>query len=142
MAITGLNFTKLSVDKTQPVKAPLKINSGLSVKKLEKADIPDAKGDLTLRFDFEYNLKYDPKIAEMIIQGNVLYTGKEKEMQAILKEWKKNKKVDPNLVKAVINVALVRCNMKAIMLAEQVSLPPHIRFQTISSKKGKSSYIG
>ncbi|MBU2589189.1 MAG: hypothetical protein KKA65_01415 [Nanoarchaeota archaeon] len=137
MSIVGLGFDKLLVDKKRPVQAPLKINSNLVVTSLEKVE---GKNPL-LKFNYEFKLNYDPKIAEVIVGGHVLYTDKEKILDNILKEWKKNKKVDPDLVKQIINVAIIRSNMKAIMLAEQVSLPPHIRFPVVAGKGKKSDYI-
>lgn len=138
MPIVGLGFDKLSVDKKKPVQAPLKINSNLVVKNLDKVE---GKQPI-LKFNFEFQLNYDPKIAEMVVGGHVLYSDKEKVLDNIFKDWKKNKKIEPELVQKIINVAIVRSNMKAIMLAEQVSLPPHIRFPIVAGKGKKSNYIG
>ncbi len=137
MPVVGLGFDKLIADKKKPVKAPLKINSNLVV-----TDLVQGEEKSVLKFKYEFKLNYDPDIAELVIGGHVLYTDKEKTLSNIMKEWKKNKKVDPEIVKKVINVAIVRSNMKAIILAEQVSLPPHIKFPTVAGKGKQSNYIG
>lgn len=142
MPIAGLNFDKLVVEKKKPVKPPLKINSNLTVKDLKKAEIDTPKGEMVLRFDFEFKLEYQPNIADMTIGGHVLYSDKEKVAGGMLKEWKKSKKFNPEIVRNVLNAALIRSNIKALLLSQDVGLPPHIQFPMITSKKKGSNYLG
>lgn len=141
MPMIGLNFDKIVADKMKPVKAPLKINSNLTVTSLEKSGMDAPKGFTMLRFNFEFKLNYEPKTAEILVGGHVLYSEKDKEADAMLGEWKKSKKVNPDLVRNVINAAIIRSNIKALLMEQEIGLPPHIKFPIVAPKQG-SSYIG
>lgn len=142
MPLIGLNFDKLFVEKKKKIEAPLKINSSMAVISVEKEDMQQPKGMEALRFNFEFKLDYQPKQAEMTLAGHVLYSEKEKEAEAMLAEWKKTKKFNPLVVQQVLNAALLRANIKALLLSQEVGLPPHINLPGIAQKQKSGSYIG
>ena len=142
MPLVGLNFDKLLVDKKKPVKPPIKINSNLVIKDFKEDDMDAPKGMKMLRFDFEFVLNYDPKIAEVIVAGHVLYSEESRKADAMLKTWKKDKKFDPEIVGQVMNAALLRANIKALLITQEVGLPPHLQMPVVAKKKKKSSYTG
>ena len=67
MAIAGINFDKILVEKLKPIEAPLKINSNLSLTDITKEKDTE-KGSAFLRFDFVFNLDYSPKQAVVEIK--------------------------------------------------------------------------
>ena len=142
--MVGLNFDKLLVDKKKPVKAPIKINSNLAIKDLkeDKMDVP--KGQKMLRFDFEFTLDYQPDTADVVVAGHVLYSEEDKKAKVMLDDWKKSKKFDPEVVRNVLNAALLRANIKALLITQEVGLPPHLQFPSVAPNKGKGakSYTG
>ncbi|MDI6737781.1 MAG: hypothetical protein QME12_04675 [Nanoarchaeota archaeon] len=133
MAIAGINFDKILVEKLKKIEAPLKINSNLSLKDLSK-EKDSEKGMALLRFDFIFGLDYAPKQAVLEIKGHVLVKDKEKEVDDVLSVWKKTKKVSPALAEQVLNVILMKCNIKALLLSQEFSLPSHIKLPTIASR--------
>jgi hypothetical protein len=60
--------------------------------------------------------------------------------------WTKTKKLDKELMTLITNFILIKCNIKALELSQQVNLPPHIRLPLVelsSPTKGeKGDYIG
>ncbi|HII15809.1 MAG TPA: hypothetical protein HA362_05870 [Nanoarchaeota archaeon] len=141
MPIAGLQFDKILVEKLKPLEAPLKINSNLSIKDVSKEDA-SVKGNACVRFDFVFGLDYTPKQANVELKGHLLFMEKEKEVDSILAEWKKTKKVAPALLEQVLNAVLVKCNIKALLLSQELGLPPHIRMPTLANKSGASNYLG
>lgn len=139
MTVAGINFDKILVEKFKKIEAPLKINSGLSLSDVSK-EKDDEKGMARLRFDFDFGLDYSPKQAVIQIKGHVLIKEKEKEVDTILATWKKTKKVSPALAEQVLNVILVKANIKALLLSQEFGLPPHIKMPTLAANP--KSYHG
>ncbi|MEK6864373.1 MAG: hypothetical protein AABX27_03720 [Nanoarchaeota archaeon] len=135
MAIAGINFDKILVEKLKPIEAPLKINSNLSLTDITKEKDTE-KGSALLRFDFVFNLDYSPKQAVVEIKGHIFLRDKEKQVDDIISTWKKTKKVSPALAEQVVNVALLKSNIKALILSQEFGLPPHIKFPTVASRPG------
>ena len=84
-----------------------------------------------LRFDYEFSVKYDPKQAEVLIEGHLLLADNSKKVDEVFAAWKKDKKFDPELTQLVMNNVLMRCNIKTLLLTQEVGLPPHIRLPII-----------
>lgn len=150
MPIIGFNFDKFNVERKKPLEAPLKVESGMKINDIKKEDIDlgNGKKEKTLRFDYEFIVRYNPKQAEILIEGHMIYLEPEKELNLIFDEWKKSKKFKPDLMQLLMNNILLRCNIKALLLGQELGLPPHIRLPLIQqtekqdhSKKAEE-YIG
>ena len=151
MPIVGFNFDKLQAEKIKPLEAPMKVDSGMKILDIKKEEINlGPKKDYMLRFNYEYKVNYNPKQAEIFMAGHLLYADEPKKIDAIFKQWEKEKKFDPEVTQLVMNNVLMRCNIKALLLGQEIGLPPHIRLPmlTQAQKKGKSkenkaeNYIG
>lgn len=140
MAITGIIFDKFLVEKLKDIEAPLKINSNVSVTDVSREKSPE-KDKANLRFDFAFGLDYTPKQAVVELKGHILYSDKEKEIDRMFSAWKKTRKIDPSLMERVMNAVLFRCNIKALLLSQELGLPPHIRLPTLAAK-GRANYMG
>lgn len=128
MAIVGVNFTKISVEKNELAKGKININNNVSIKDVKEKDlIPgkniDQKG---LDFVFEFVSKYQPNLGEIKLNGSVLFVGSKKTVDDVMKSWKKDKKIPKEAMTAVLNTALTKCNIQALILSQQVNLPPPI----------------
>ncbi len=140
MAITGIVFDKFLVEKLKDIEAPLKINSSISVTDVSKEKSPE-KDKAMLRFDFVFGLDYTPKQAVVELKGHILFSEKEKEIERIYSGWKKTRKIEPSLMERVMNAVLLRCNIKALLLSQELGLPPHIPMPTLAAK-AKTNYMG
>lgn len=58
----------------------------------------------------------------------------QKNVKEILAVWKKDKKVSDAIMAQILNMALNKCNVKALVLADDLSLPPPIPLPKIESK--------
>ncbi len=153
MTIVGFNYTKISIErKPGTAQGRVNINNNVSIKAIEKTDIafgPETQGDLKfsgLRFSFEFVSKYDPDIGEINLGGDVLYMDDEKKVKEILNEWKKEKKVSKELMTNIVNAILMKCNIQALILSQELNLPapiplPRVDQQTQVVAEDKN-YIG
>ncbi len=151
MPIVGFNFDKLLVDKKKTLKAPIKVDTGMKILDVKKEEIVVAgKKDSILKFDYEFKVEYNKNQAEVVIGGNLVLAEDPKIIDDVYNQWKKEKKFDPKITQAVMNNVLMRCNIKALLLTQEVGLPPHIRLPLVqpsapkqATKKNKvDSYIG
>ncbi|MFH1972805.1 MAG: hypothetical protein ABIJ18_04990 [archaeon] len=149
MPVIGFNFDKFHVEKKKQLEAPIKVDSSMKIVDIKKEGLRMGEEDTEkiLKVDYEFGIKYDPKQAEILIEGHLLYHEDEKKLDKILSEWKKTKKFDAEMTQLIMNNILLRCNIKALLLGQEIGLPPHIRMPMIQpgkpeSQKKAEEYIG
>jgi hypothetical protein len=136
MTVVGLQINKILVEKLAPVKGKVSVNNNVAVKDVEKTDLTfgNSKQD-ALQFTYEFKAAYEPKIANMIFEGTVLYFDKPEKIEEINKGWKKDKKVPPEVMSGILNAILTRCNIEALLLSREVNLPPPIPMPRVNVKE-------
>ncbi len=103
----------------------------VNVKKFESKELKDV-----LRLDFEFMTKYEPKVGEIKIVGYVLY--KDENIEKILKLWEEKKALDMKTAEECMNFILRKCLIKVTYIADELGLPPAVRFPVVKAKtKGK-----
>ena len=148
MKIIGFNINKIQADKKGNFSNKCSIKSGINIKDItsEKINISE---NPSLKFDFEFNLDYEPDLALILISGTVIILDDSNEGPEILKDWKKNK-FDHEIKLPIYNFIMGKCNLKSLNLEEELGIPFHIPFPKLTpnkeeSKKDKSnptSYTG
>nr|MBI4156795.1 hypothetical protein [Candidatus Woesearchaeota archaeon] len=144
MPIVGFNFERILAEKKSPINKELRIKPNVVIKdvKIEEANLGGDKKQKLLKILFEYQADYQPKIGNIEISGNLLYTGPQKEIEKIVDKWKKDKKMNDDIILQFLNTVLLRCNIKALSLSQEVNLPPQLRLPTINKKVDPKDYIG
>ena len=140
------------MEKKKTLKAPIKVDTGMKILDVKKEEIAVAgKKESIIKFDYQFNVNYNKDEAEVVIAGHLLLAEDQKVIKEIYDKWKKEKKMEPNITQAVMNNVLMKCNIKALLLTQEVGLPPHIRLPLVQQqapqkapvKKTKvDSYIG
>ena len=144
--IVGFGFTKLSAEKGEIAKGKIDINNNVSIKDLQEDNfaLGKDKQQNVLRFIFEFTSNYEPKIGKILFEGELLYMEESKKAKEILSGWKKDKKLPKELMGGLLNTILTKCNVQALILSQQVNLPPPIpmpKVQMAAAVEGKD-YIG
>ncbi|MFC1698008.1 hypothetical protein ACFL1H_06720 [Nanoarchaeota archaeon] len=88
-----------------------------------------------LIYTLEFKTVYKPKIGEIIFLGDLIQIKQEKEIKVIMKKWKKDKKVDNKNMAPILNTALTKCNVEAVMLARDLGLPSPVPMPKVQVKK-------
>lgn len=127
MTVIGFNFNKILVERKGNKTGKLTISNNVSVNDVTEAKIPFS-GDKAkcVKFDFSFDSKYEPDIATIHLSGDLLYMFPQDVAEKVLTEWKKNKKLDQDVVSAVMNTVLNRCNIEALILSRELNLPSPI----------------
>jgi hypothetical protein len=144
MPIVGFNFDRILVEKLSPIEGQIKVKRDLLIKDIKKQELSlsSKKKEELLKCDFEFSIKYEPKIGNITIDGNILFMEEPSELKKVFDNWKKTKELPPQLMTLLLNTALMRCNLKALSLIQDVNLPPHLQLPTINPKSKASDYIG
>ncbi len=149
MPIIGFSFDKILVEnKMEKGKMPEKVETHIIINDIKQEDAGVNVKEGILRLSFLFELEYTPKVADMLLGGKVTYVGEDKETKKIFANWKKDQKnMDFNAIRPIINFVLVKCNIKALELSQEVNLPPHLPIpvvgpQSPAKKPGAEKYIG
>ena len=127
MTIVGFNFTKLEAEKKDMIKGKINVNNNVSIKGVEEKKFPlGSEKQKVLSFTFEFIAKYDPNVGSINLVGDVLFMEESKKAKEILDGWKKDKKLPKEIMPSILNTVLSKCNIQALILSEQINLPPPI----------------
>ncbi len=136
MKIIGFGLSKVSYERKNPIKGKIEIKSGLNIDNISKEDLQISEND-SLKFDFTYEINYNPDIASIIIKGSVIAVDDKKESKEILKDWKK-KKFDHPIKLNIFNFIMDKCNLKSLLMEEELGLPLHIPMPKLAPKPSAS----
>ena len=137
MTVVGFNFTKIDVERNESPKGKINISSNISVKDIVQKDLSlGGEKQSALRFVFEFISSYEPNVGKILLIGDVLYLGDAKKNKDILDQWKKEKKVAKEIMTSILNTVLSKCHIQALILSQEVNLPPPIPMPKVSVKTG------
>jgi len=136
MRIIGFDLNKINIERTGNVKGEIKINNNVAIKEIDKIAVPIKRENQEgLRFGFEFTSNYEPKLGHILINGNVVIVEDKEKAEDILKQWKKDKKAESEVMGSVLNTVLEKCNIEALILSRDVNLPPSIPLPKVKPKK-------
>lgn len=138
MTIVGFNFTKLEAEKKEMAKGKININNNVSITGVAEKSLSLANDkQKVLSFTFEFMAKYDPDMGSIKLIGDVLFMDEAKKAKEILDGWKKDKKLPKEIMPGILNTVLTKCNIQALILSEQVNLPPPIQLPKLQAAQPK-----
>ncbi|MAE42900.1 hypothetical protein CMO93_03950 [Candidatus Woesearchaeota archaeon] len=140
MTIVSFNFTKIEAEKKDPAKGKININNNVTIENVEEKDLSlGNQKQKVLNFTFEFTSKYDPDAGNIKLIGSVLYMEDAKKVKEILDGWKKDKKLPKDIMTRILNVVLNKSNVQALILSEQVGLPPPIPLPKVQAEQKTTS---
>ncbi len=142
--IVGFGFTKLSAEKKEAAKGKIDINNNVTIKDVQEDSLSLGKDSQSvIKFIFEFTSKYEPSVGIILFEGELLYLEDSKKTKEILTSWKKDKKLSRELMAGLLNTILTKCNVQALILSQEVNLPPPIPLPKVQvNAPGDKNYIG
>ena len=139
MTIVGFNINKIDVNKGDDTfSGNLSISSNINIKNLESANFQIGQAKQSgLKLSFEFSSIYGNNLARIILGGNVLFLLPSENAKKLLDDWTKSKNIDKNFLQAVLNHIYMRCNVQAVSLSKDISLPPPIPMPKLTMKQGE-----
>ncbi|MBD3203559.1 hypothetical protein GF327_04645 [Candidatus Woesearchaeota archaeon] len=136
MTIVGFNFTKMLIEKKKTATGKIDIANNVSIKEVKEAKLNLGNSKKPgLEFQFLFTSNYKEDIGKIELYGKVIYMDKEDNIKKILETWKKEKKVQKELLGSLYNSILSKCNVQAIILSRDIQLPPPIPLPKIKPNK-------
>jgi hypothetical protein len=135
MTVIGFSFTKMNVEKFTPVKGKISINNNVGVTSVEETKLDINTDKKPLKLVFEFTSTYDPGVAKILLAGEVIYLAPKEKADDALKNWKKNKKLDKDIMANVLNNVLAKCNVEALILSKDMNLPPPMPMPKVGIKE-------
>lgn len=135
MTVIGFSFNKILIEKKNPVKGKVNINNNVGIKNLEETKLNINTTKKALKMEFEFTSKYEPNIGDILLEGDVVYLIDKDKAEEVIKNWKKNKKLEKDIMTDVLNNVLAKCNIEALILSKDMNLPPPIPLPKVGDKK-------
>lgn len=133
MQIIGFNLTKISVQRKEKLEGKLEIKQNINIDDITKDKINISDNEV-LKMSFTFKVDYSPEFADVELKGNVILLPDKEEFKEIIKSWKKKELTDKYRV-PLFNFIMGKCNIKALALEDEMSLPLHIPMPKLSPKK-------
>ena len=142
--IVGFGFTKLSAEKKEAAKGKIDINNNVSIKDIKEDSFSfGSNKQNVIKFIFEFTSKYEPSVGNILFEGELLYMEDPKNTKEILSSWKKDKKIPKEIMGGLLNTILTKCNVQALILSQEVNLPPPIPMPKVQlQQQADKNYIG
>jgi hypothetical protein len=143
MTVVGVHIRKITAEKNVKTGAQkVGINNNISVRNVSEHDfmLGSAK-QKGLRFSFVFNCKYTPDVGGIDLEGDVLFISDEKKAKEITKKWSETKKLPNDIMEPILNSALNKCNIQAVKLSQDISLPSPIPLPRIERRKEQKAKV-
>jgi hypothetical protein len=135
MTVIGFSFTRMLVEKHSPVKGKISINNNVGITNVEETKLDINTDKKSLKLTFEFVSSYEPGVAKILLEGEVIYLIDKEKAEETVKNWVKNKKLDKDVMSQVLNNVLAKCNVEALILSKDMNLPPPMPLPKVGIKE-------
>ncbi|MFH1650231.1 MAG: hypothetical protein ABIA93_06815 [Candidatus Woesearchaeota archaeon] len=132
MSIVGFNFSKMLVERKNPSTGKVNIKNNVQLRDVEEAKLAIDTTKKALKFTFTFSSIYEPNVAVIELDGELITIQEEKDAKDILASWKKDKKLDRAFMNPIMNHLLAKCNIQALILSRELGLPAPIPLPRIA----------
>ena len=139
--IINFRLDKVHSEKKNAPRGNIEAKNNLRVTNIEEESLSSLSKEKALNVYFSFVVEYQPKIANIEIEGSITYLTDQKVVKEILDNWQKNKKIKPEIAAPIFNYILSKCSVKALRLEEELELPFHIPIPKIKQKEEISSSL-
>jgi hypothetical protein len=141
LMIVGFSIKTISAERKDVPRGRIDINSTPKIISVSGSKMDFISKQKPLSVEFEFVTKYEPDVGEIRILGNVFYVGKN--MENVLKTWKKEKILSKDVDIEVKNFLFRKCLSIGMNLSENMQLPPPLIFpRVVPKQKEDLTYIG
>lgn len=131
MKYLGIKFKKITAEKFKDPSGTITINSNFNLKEVNREkSFPITKSPV-FSFIFNYDLKYSD-FATISFEGTIYI---EIEDKGLSKELEKDKKINTELRKFILEIVLARTHVESLHLEDKLNLPFHIQSPRVNIEK-------
>jgi len=133
MKIIGFNLIKISVERKENIKGELKINQNIDIQDIQKETVP-ISSESAIKIKFRFAIDYSNDFAKIEFEGFLIVLPDKNDLNKFLDSWK-NKQLPENYKVPLFNFIMSKCNVKALSLEDDLSLPTHIQMPRINPQQ-------
>lgn len=145
MPIIGFHFDKIEAENKHGITKNLTIKPNIDIKSVSKKSTMIGNEEKeTIKVSFEYSIEYQ-ELGHIKFEGSITYLTHKEEIDKIIKVWDKEKKLSKLILTPILNLILIKSNIKALNISQDINLPPHIKLPFLVAKESKNkekNYIG
>jgi len=139
MTVVSFNFTKIEAEKKEAGTGKININNNVAIVDVNEKDLSlGNEKQKVISFTFEFTSKFEPNVGLIRLLGDVLYMDDSKKVKQIIDDWKKEKKLPKDIMARILNTILNRSNVQALILSQDVNLPPPILLPKVQVEQKKA----
>ena len=132
MRVIGFNLSKILVERKDSFEGRLEVKQNINIQEVLKDKINLSKGEEeVLKLKFNFLIEYGSDFAKLDLGGQLIISVDKDEMKRFLKSWK-TKEIPENLRTPLFNFIMSKCNIKALELEDDLSLPYHVPMPRIN----------
>lgn len=138
MSVIGFNFNKISVERLGSKSGKLTISNNVGISEIVEAKVPFGNDKTKcVKVNFKFESKYEPKVAEISLEGDVLYMLPADAAASLIDDWKAKKNLSSEAIQPIMNAILSKSNVEALILSKELNLPSPIPLPKVNVKTNK-----
>ena len=139
MNVLNITFNGINAEKKSVPKGSISVSNNIKIEGVEETNLGLDKSKKALKFKFSYKTTYSPDIAVIELKGELVGFLDAETADKISEKWKKDKSLDKDNAKSVINNVMDKCTVEIILLSRELGLPSPIPMPSVKDESKKSA---
>lgn len=137
MNILNITFNGINAEKQNSPKGSISVSNNIKIEEVKEIQMGLDKTKTALKFNFTYKTNYAPDIATIELKGELLSLIDSEEAKKIMTKWTKDKTLDKENAKIVINNVMNKCTIEVILLSRELGLPSPIPMPSVKDESNE-----
>ena len=135
MRIIGFNLTKILAERQEEDGQGISVDQNIDIKDIKEEKIP-ITNNKALKIKFTLTVTYSKDFGKIEFEGSIMTLPDEGEFKSIMDSWK-DKKIPENMRLGIFNFIMVKCNVKALYLEDEMGMPLHVPMPRLTKEVQK-----
>ena len=135
MRIIGFNLTKIFAERQEEDGQGISVDQNIDIKDIKEEKIP-ITNNKALKIKFTLTVTYSKDFGKIEFEGSIMTLPDEEEFKSIMDSWK-DKKIPENMRLGIFNFIMVKCNVKALYLEDEMGMPLHVPMPRLTKEVQK-----
>jgi hypothetical protein len=138
MNIINISFTSINANRQTAPRGNVSISNNVKVESVEETKLGAGDARQAYKVLFSFKTQYMPNFATIDLKGEVLVLDSSDEVEKMMNQWNKEKKLDVNAARIILNNVMNRCSLEVILLSRELGLPSPIPLPSIKADAGSA----
>jgi hypothetical protein len=134
MNIINISFTAINANRQAAPRGNVSISNDIKVESVEETKLGAGDARQAYKVMFSFKTQYIPNFAVIELKGEVLILDSAEEVSKMMTQWNKDKKLDVNSARTILNNVMNRCALEVILLSRELGLPSPIPLPSIKAE--------